>query len=131
MPVIITVAGILFDMDGTLIDSTPAVEETMRNWTKSQGIDFNEFIQHSHGVKTAENIKRWQTTPLGSSLSEEEVTASVFKLESLISVTGARLASEGGRGIEILPGVDSLLAQLRDLGARFGKLFSCAMLTIG
>lgn len=124
MPILITVAGILFDMDGTLIDSTPAVEATMRDWTTAQGIDFNEFVKVSHGVKTAENIKRWQKSPPGASLTEEEVNASVFELENLISVTGARLAQEGGRGIEILPGVDALLTRLRELGARFGIVTS-------
>ncbi|TNY21902.1 hypothetical protein DMC30DRAFT_393915 [Rhodotorula diobovata] len=49
MPVEITVKGLLFDMDGTLVDSTPAVEKALGDWCQRQGMEPSEFFQHSHG----------------------------------------------------------------------------------
>ncbi|GAA5851738.1 hypothetical protein JCM8547_001191 [Rhodosporidiobolus lusitaniae] len=121
VPFEITVKGLLFDMDGTLVDSTPAVEKTMGDWCHEQGIEPSEFFQHSHGVRTQDNIKRFQTKPVpGTSLSEEELTESVNKLEFLIAENGRKLHEAGGKGIERLPGVSELLTALRDGKARWG-----------
>ncbi|BGP32683.1 DL-glycerol-3-phosphatase [Rhodotorula toruloides] len=121
MPVEITVKGLLFDMDGTLVDSTPAVEKTMGDWCHEQGIEPSEFFQHSHGVRTQDNIKRFQRVPVpGTSLSEEELVDSVNKLEWLIAENGRLMHEAGGKGIERLPGAKELLDALRAGGARWG-----------
>ncbi|KAJ8293561.1 2-deoxyglucose-6-phosphate phosphatase 1 [Rhodotorula toruloides] len=121
MPVEITVKGLLFDMDGTLVDSTPAVEKTMGDWCHEQGIEPSEFFQHSHGVRTQDNIKRFQRVPVpGTSLSEEELVDSVNKLEWLIAENGRLMHEAGGKGIERLPGAKDLLDALRAGGARWG-----------
>lgn len=48
----ITVSAILSDMDGTLVDSTPAVEGALSKWARSQGVEPEEFFAVSHGVRT-------------------------------------------------------------------------------
>ncbi|BGP16830.1 hypothetical protein JCM10213_004677 [Rhodosporidiobolus nylandii] len=121
MPVELTVKGLLFDMDGTLVDSTPAVEKTMGDWCHEQGIEPSEFFQHSHGVRTQDNIKRFQTKPVpGTSLTEKELTESVNRLEFLIAENGRLMHEAGGKGIERLPGAKELLDALRKGNARWG-----------
>lgn len=52
----IQVHGILFDMDGTLIDSTPAI---VKHWTelgKKLGVDPQEILHSSHGRRSVDTI---------------------------------------------------------------------------
>lgn len=144
MPVEITVSAILADMDGTLVDSTPAVEKTMREWCQVQGIDAEVFFKVSHvrphlgsrtkvslplthwlpgvqGVRTRDNVRKFQRVPVpGTELSEEELVATVHEIEMNIANNGKALAAAGGQGIILLPGVSKLLGDLRAGGARWG-----------
>lgn len=45
-------AAVLFDMDGTLIDSAPSVERSWAIWSREFGIDFDE-LRTFHGVPAA------------------------------------------------------------------------------
>lgn len=103
------------------------MEKTLKDWCLLQGLDPIEFFKHSHGVRTRDNIKRWQRIPLGSTLSEDEITETVNKLEASIAENGRLLALAGGRGIEALPGAAKLLQDLRDHGARFGIVTSATL----
>ncbi|GAA6010362.1 hypothetical protein JCM11491_006286 [Sporobolomyces phaffii] len=117
----ITVKGLLFDMDGTLVDSTPAVEATMAEWCNTQGIDVDYFLSHSHGVRTQDNLKRFQRVPVpGDQLSPAQLDDAVKALEFTIADTGRKLSEAGGRGITRLPGVTALLDKLRAGNARWG-----------
>ncbi|BGP54634.1 DL-glycerol-3-phosphatase [Rhodotorula sphaerocarpa] len=121
MPVEITVKAILFDMW--------VVEKTMGEWCHEQGIEPSEFFQHSHGVRTQDNLKRFQRVPVpGSSLSPDELTAAVNRLEALIADNGRRMHEAGGKGIERLPGARELLDALRKGNARWGICTSATRL---
>ena len=76
------------------------------------------------GVRTRDNIRKFQKHPPGESLTEEELVFAVDALELSIAHTGQRLKDEGGSGIEQLPGVDKLLTKLREGNARFGVVTS-------
>lgn len=115
----------LSDMDGTLVDSTPAVEGALTKWALLQGIKPESFFKESHGVRTRDNIKRFQTVPVpGSSLSEEELDVAAREIEYSIAEEGRLLQEAGGRGITRLPGVDKFLAALQKGGARWGIVTS-------
>jgi mannitol-1-/sugar-/sorbitol-6-phosphatase len=49
-------AGILFDLDGVLVNSTAAVERAWRGWANQHGLLFEDVILHAHGRRTAETI---------------------------------------------------------------------------
>jgi mannitol-1-/sugar-/sorbitol-6-phosphatase len=48
--------AILFDMDGTLVDSTACVEQTWRRWTDRHGLDFEALMRVAHGRQNHETI---------------------------------------------------------------------------
>ncbi|CDK29323.1 unnamed protein product [Kuraishia capsulata CBS 1993] len=49
----------LFDLDGTLIASTGAVEMAWQDLFKKYNLDGNDFFKHSHGVRTVEVFKKF------------------------------------------------------------------------
>jgi sugar-phosphatase len=50
--------AILFDMDGTLVDSTPVVEMVWRRFAAEHGLDGDEILAHSHGIKAIDTIRK-------------------------------------------------------------------------
>jgi sugar-phosphatase len=50
--------AILFDMDGTLVDSTPVVEMVWRRFADAHEIDVVEILSSSHGVKAIDTIRK-------------------------------------------------------------------------
>src|SRR5258708_4124744 len=49
--------AILFDMDGVLIDSTPAVARVWRAWAMEHGFDPGRVIAHAHGRRSIETVR--------------------------------------------------------------------------
>jgi sugar-phosphatase len=49
--------AILFDMDGTLVDSKACVESIWERWALKHGIDVHSLLQTSHGRRTEDTIK--------------------------------------------------------------------------
>ncbi|SPM36028.1 Beta-phosphoglucomutase or related phosphatase, HAD superfamily [Mycobacterium rhizamassiliense] len=50
---------ILFDIDGTLIDSTATVEQSWRTWAKEYGVDYEEVLKVCHGRRTEDTVARF------------------------------------------------------------------------
>src|SRR5690349_10945993 len=98
---ILRAGALLFDMDGTLVDSTPAVHRLWRRWAARHGVDVEEVIRVSHGRRTIETVRLYASLGL-------DVTAEV-----------ARLAAEelaDTRDIRAVAGAAALLADLPAAG---------------
>lgn len=52
------IAGILFDMDGTLVNSTQAVENAWKAWAKKHGLDPEMVVKIAHGRPATDTISR-------------------------------------------------------------------------
>jgi sugar-phosphatase len=54
---VIRCAALLFDMDGTLVDSSSCVESTWRMWAGKHGVDIDALLRISHGRQNHETIR--------------------------------------------------------------------------
>ncbi|KAF5383890.1 hypothetical protein D9757_007381 [Collybiopsis confluens] len=100
-----TVKAVLFDMDGTLIDSSPAVAAA---WTllKETGYDFldlDHILKSAHGYRTIDALRKWCKIE-----DEELLKKEVVRFENAILSNAQAKAGSGG-GIIALPGVSQLL----------------------
>lgn len=99
------VEAVLFDMDGTLVDSTAGVVGAWETFAETYpGLNVTEILSTSHGVRTVENLKKHCgiTDP-----DELEREASRFEKEIVNSSK-----KNGRRGIVQLPGVREIMAEL-------------------
>lgn len=94
--------GFLFDLDGTLVDSLPAVERAWTNWGKRHAIDADEILNFIHGKQAITSLRHFMR---GS--SEEAIQQEFHLLE--------KTEAEDTDGVSALPGARELLAQLNEL----------------
>ena len=52
-------AAFLFDMDGTLLDSSAVVERVWRDWARRHGVDADALIAVCHGVQCQDTLRRF------------------------------------------------------------------------
>jgi sugar-phosphatase len=90
------VEAVLFDIDGTLVDSTPVVERTWRTWASHRDVDVAELLRVCHGRRTEDTVAQF--------LPEDERAAGVAELE--------QLELEDLDGVVALPGTRELLVRL-------------------
>ncbi|CAO3426460.1 HAD family hydrolase [Azospirillum endophyticum] len=63
------VRAILFDMDGTLIDTKGPVERSWRGWAARHDLDPDAILAVCHGVRSIETVRRF--APAGADIDEE------------------------------------------------------------
>lgn len=90
------VDAVLFDIDGTLVDSTPAVARTWETWSARNGLDPQEVLSVCHGRRAQDTVAMF-LPPAERAAAEKEL----LELE---------LADMDG--VVALPGVMKLLAAL-------------------
>ena len=89
--------AVIFDMDGTLIDSTPAVRRSWTTWMHEYGLSPEQLGRH-HGVPSAQVVRHL--------LAEDQQVAAIRRIDEL------ELADVGD--IVVLPGAAEALDALRD-----------------
>jgi sugar-phosphatase len=84
-----TVDAALFDMDGTLVDSTAAVEASWTAFALDHGLDPAEVLPAVHGVRAADSIARYvpvdQVDVATGLLLEREMSM----LDGVVGIPGA------------------------------------------
>lgn len=88
--------AILFDIDGTLVDSTPAVEKVWNSWAASAGLDADAILAVSHGRRTRDTLAEFIPE---ENIAQAMADMRVIELAELHSVTA-------------LPGVRDILSAL-------------------
>ncbi|KAI0774061.1 phosphatase [Fomes fomentarius] len=105
MPVTSEFDAILFDMDGTLVDSTDGVVGAWELFAeKYPGLDVTQVLSSSHGVRTVENLTLYcgVTDP-------DELEREARRFEEAIV---AESKKNGRQGIIALPGVREIMQEL-------------------
>jgi mannitol-1-/sugar-/sorbitol-6-phosphatase len=92
----ITCSALLFDLDGVLINSTPAVARVWRRWAIEHGFDPEEVTQHAHGRPSIATIREYLP---GSNYDLENREVERREIEDLA-------------GVVVLPGALALLDSL-------------------
>ncbi|KAB2379044.1 HAD-IA family hydrolase [Actinomadura montaniterrae] len=91
--------AVLFDVDGTLVDSTPLVEAAARVWAAEYGLDADEFLSGAHGRRTSDRVADF--------LPADRVAAATARLDAL--------EAERTDGITALPGALALLTAMNGM----------------
>ena len=86
----VTCEALLFDMDGTLVDSTAVVERQWARWGARRGIGLATILAVSHGRPTLETLSmvapQWATPEEAEAVDAEEAGGS----DGIQAVPGAR-----------------------------------------
>jgi mannitol-1-/sugar-/sorbitol-6-phosphatase len=67
----VSCSGLLFDLDGVLVDSTPAVARVWRRWALAHGFDPEETVRQAHGRPSIATIR--DLLPDADLIAENEV----------------------------------------------------------
>jgi mannitol-1-/sugar-/sorbitol-6-phosphatase len=86
----IVCAGVLFDLDGVLIDSTPAVARVWTKWAKEHGFDPTEVVRKAHGRPSIATIREY--LPDADAEAENKVVerGELEDLEGMVALPGAK-----------------------------------------
>jgi mannitol-1-/sugar-/sorbitol-6-phosphatase len=93
---VVECGAILFDLDGVLIDSTPAVARVWTRWARDRGFDPVEVVARAHGRPSLTTIREYLP---GSDYEAENAKVERAEIEDL-------------EGVIPLPGTLDLLAGL-------------------
>lgn len=93
-----TYAAFLFDMDGTILNSTVAAERVWSKWAESHGLDVAAFMPTMHGVRAIDTIRR-----LGLPGVDPEVEAAKITEDEINDVAGVMALPGAAAFLESLP----------------------------
>lgn len=88
--VTLTARAVLFDMDGTLVDSTSIVEQVWATFAGRYGLDIAEILRSSHGVQAMDTVRRF--APAGAdvhALAAELGRMELAETRGIVPVPGA------------------------------------------
>jgi sugar-phosphatase len=104
----VTCSGILFDLDGVLVDSTPAVGRVWTKWAIAHGLDPEETVRQAHGRPSIETVR-------------DILPGADFERENAVILGGE---IEDTEGVIPLPGARELLSSLQE--NQWALVTSCA-----
>ena len=119
-PTTLTARALLFDMDGTLVDSLATVERIWTGFTERFGLDTAEVLAAVHGVRGQDSIARFAPAGLDHDALLAELAAGELELAgTTVEVPGARdlLAALPATAVALVTSADAELAHARTSGA--------------
>lgn len=115
-PTTFSVRAVLFDMDGTLVDSTGIVEQVWSEFAGRYGLDIEEILRTSHGVQAGDTVRRF--APAGADVAALIAELSHMELnrtDGILAVAGASalLESLPLDAVALVTSADRPLAEVR------------------
>jgi sugar-phosphatase len=84
-----TYAAFLFDMDGTLLDSSAVVKRVWLTWARRRGVDENELLAAMHGVRAEDTVRRFAGPGLDIARETDWIhQAELTDVEGLVPLEG-------------------------------------------
>lgn len=82
--------GLLFDLDGVLVDSNAAIERVWSKWAVAHGYDPVETVRRAHGRPSLDTLR--ELMPDGDYETENRVVlqAEIDDIEGVVAIPGAR-----------------------------------------
>jgi mannitol-1-/sugar-/sorbitol-6-phosphatase len=86
----VTCSGLLFDLDGVLVDSTPAVARVWSKFAVRHGFDPEETVRRAHGRPSLETVR--ELLPNSDYVTENEfvLRGEIADTEGVVPLPGAR-----------------------------------------
>ncbi len=82
-------AAFLFDMDGTLLDSSAVVERVWLTWARNHSIDPQSLLAALHGVRTEDTVRRFAKPTLDVARETDWIMqAELRDTEGIIQIDG-------------------------------------------
>jgi sugar-phosphatase len=115
----ITIAAVLFDMDGTLVDSDAAVERAWRTWATEFGVDPDAALAVAHGAPAERTVRLMLPGLTGDGVASAAARQLELQYDDLSDVVATRGAHGLLAGLR-LPWAVVTSADLRLAKARLG-----------
>ncbi len=109
-----TFSAVIFDMDGTLIDSTAAVLRSWQRWAREYGVGPKDMVAH-HGVPSAAVVRAVLPPALQDEASRRIEELEVLDVDGVVVLPGAAeaLAALGSTHAAIATSCTDVLAAAR------------------
>jgi len=82
-------AALLFDMDGVLINSTPAVARVWRDWAIEHGFNPEEVVARAHGRPSLTTVREYLPNADHEAENREVERREIADLEGVVPLPGA------------------------------------------
>ena len=82
-------SAMLFDLDGVLVNSTPAVTRVWRGWALEHGFSPEEVVAHAHGRPSLSTIREYLPDADHAAENRELERREIADLEGVVPLPGA------------------------------------------
>jgi mannitol-1-/sugar-/sorbitol-6-phosphatase len=109
-------AAFLFDMDGTLLDSSAVVERVWREWAARHAIDADALMHAVHGVRAHDTVVRFAPDRAGFDIDAEVAwltQAEYDDVEGIVAIEGIHALIEQSDVWAIVTSASLALARAR------------------
>src|SRR5260370_20472288 len=82
--------GVLFDLDGVLVDSTPAVARVWAGWAHEHGLEPDEVVKKAHGRPSITTIRELVPHTNHTAEDHEVERREITELERVITFAATK-----------------------------------------